>query len=96
MNTEPKMIPKQVILAILCEIRHGNVIKDFFIEKHMLGIFRPSSHIQHNSGEPKVKYGHYATAEKAAQRMSEKYGKTFNPYKCAYCDGYHIGKPKRR
>lgn len=92
-NTKPKMIPKQAIKAFMCQLKHGHFINDFFIEKHMRGIFRPSSHIQHDTNQPKVKYGHYETALKAAERMHEKTGKTYNAYKCAYCEAFHIGKP---
>lgn len=92
-NTKPKIIPSQAIKAVYYQIKKGHPINDFFIEKHALGLFRPSSHIQHDTNEPKVKYGHMSTAESAAQRMHEKTGKTYNAYKCAYCKAFHIGKP---
>ena len=58
---------------------------------HVLGLFTKRSHLNAN-GTPKVRYNTKATAEKSAQKMSEKTGKYFSNYKCIYCDGFHLGK----
>ena len=60
---------------------------------HVLGLFTMRSHLNAD-GRPKVKYNTKATAEKSAQKMSEKTGKYFSNYKCIYCDYYHIGRNK--
>ena len=95
MNTDNpiKMIPKETVKAVWCQIKLGHPIQAFFTEKYGLGIFRLSSHIQHESGQPKVRYNHLESAQRAAVAMHEKTGKTYRAYKCAYCKGFHIGKP---
>lgn len=37
-------------------------------------------------------YPSKATAMKAAKAMGKKHGVHFSVYKCAWCDGWHIGK----
>ncbi len=55
------------------------------------GLFHERSH-QNHDGQPKVRYGSKESAVKAAQRMAEKHQVYFSNYRCARCDGYHIGK----
>ena len=62
------------------------------ISRNGWGMFHKNSHINQRSGKPKVMYNTLPTALKSAQKMQEKYGGIFRPYKCIYCDGYHIGK----
>ena len=50
------------------------------------------SHISRRSGKPKVAYPSKYVAEKAAEAMGKKHGVHFSVYKCAWCDGWHIGK----
>ena len=42
----------------------------------------------------KVKYGHLATAQKAAVKMQAQKSEPFEAYPCRHCDGYHIGHPR--
>lgn len=55
------------------------------------GILHKRSHFRHEGGS-KVTYNTKATARKSADAMSKKTGFRFDPYKCLWCDGYHIGK----
>ena len=56
-----------------------NTIEDYEYNKHCTGYIKvayPSKHV----------------AEKAAEAMGKKHGVHFSVYKCAWCDGWHIGK----
>ena len=37
-------------------------------------------------------YNSKASALKSAEAMGKKRGVHFSAYKCAYCDGYHLGR----
>lgn len=65
---------------------------NFFISRNAWGAFSKWSHIRGDTNEPKIAYGSFESAKKAADKMSEKYGKHFSVYKCLFCDGYHVGK----
>ena len=65
---------------------------NFFITGNAWGLFSINSHVNQKTGEPKVQYSSIEKALKSAQKMQEKYGVSFSAYKCAFCDGYHIGK----
>lgn len=58
---------------------------------HLIGLFSKRSH-ENADGKPKIQYGSKAAAIKAAEAMSRKRGIYFSNYKCAMCDGFHIGK----
>jgi hypothetical protein len=40
---------------------------------------------------PKVDYKSQATAAKSALRLTEKWGKPFDAYRCFFCKGWHVG-----
>jgi menaquinone-dependent protoporphyrinogen IX oxidase len=40
---------------------------------------------------PKINYKSQATAQKSAEKLTEKFGKPFDAYQCWYCKGWHIG-----
>ena len=42
--------------------------------------------------EPKIPYPNKRVALRAAEAMGKKHGVHFSVYKCAWCDGWHIGK----
>ena len=46
---------------------------------------------ENKDGTPKVRYGHYKTAEKAKLAMESKTNRVFDIYKCEECGKYHIG-----
>jgi len=39
----------------------------------------------------KIDYKSQATAQKSAEKLTEKFGKSFDAYQCWYCKGWHIG-----
>ena len=41
---------------------------------------------------PKIPYPNKKVALRAAEAMGKKHGVHFSIYKCAWCDGWHIGK----
>ena len=62
--------------------------KDFKSNKNAWRIIKKSSHIDSQTGNPKVKYRTYGMALSACRNID---WPPTEPYKCAYCDGYHIG-----
>jgi len=56
--------------------------------------FSKKSHIRRDNGQLKIMFNTRESAIKAANSMKTKTGKDFSPYKCVWCDGYHIGKNK--
>lgn len=66
--------------------------RNFFITGNAWGLFSINSHQRADSGKPKVMYNTKISAQKAAESMMKKQGKYFSVYKCAFCDGYHLGK----
>lgn len=58
---------------------------------HLLGIINKRSHFRDN-GQAKVMYNTKQSAQKAANKMSQKIGVHFSNYKCIWCNGYHLGK----
>lgn len=61
-------------------LRNGGVLRKFKKRSHLT-----------RDNKPKVMYNTQASAQKAAEKMGEKNGRRFSFYKCAFCDGYHIG-----
>jgi hypothetical protein len=64
--------------------------RNFFITGNAWGLFSINSHIRQDTQKPKVTYNTRETAAKSAISLGKKKGVSY--YKCAYCDGYHIGK----
>jgi len=83
---------RNLLLALQDQGPFKRFVRNFIVTGHAWGLFHKNSHISQGSGKPKVEYGSKATAEKAAKKMSEKYGRYFSNYKCIHCDGYHIGR----
>jgi len=44
--------------------------------------------------KPKIKYALLSTATKKAEQSSKSSGERIEPYKCDFCESYHIGHPK--
>ena len=86
---------KNLIAALKSQLPFKRAFKNFFINGNAWGLFSINSHINQSTGAEKVAYGSKESAAKAAQKMSEKHGVYFSTYKCAYCDGWHIGKNKK-
>jgi len=88
---------KELLKAILFQLKEENAFRDIFITKNAFGIFSINSHINAhaNTGKPKQMFKTEEGARKAAESLSKKYNTHFSTYKCAFCEGYHIGKNKR-
>ncbi|USN13872.1 hypothetical protein PAPPERLAPAPP_01970 [Brevundimonas phage vB_BpoS-Papperlapapp] len=84
--------PRNLFLALKSQLPLKRLLRNFFITGNAWGLFSRHSHIAQGSGKPKVMYGSPESAQKAADSMQRKHGGEFRPYKCAFCDGYHIGK----
>jgi hypothetical protein len=68
-------------------------IRNFFITGNAWGMFHINSHVNRGNGKDKVMYGSISSALKACRSLEKKnLGATYSPYKCIYCDGYHIGR----
>lgn len=87
-----KISLKNLISALRSQLPLKRAFKNFFITGNAWGLFSINSHINQSSGKEKIAYGSKESATRAAQNMSRKHGVHFSTYKCAYCDGWHIGK----
>lgn len=81
---------KNVVLVLRDQMPLSRFLRNL-VKGNLIGILHKRSHFRHE-GQEKVTYGSKASAQKAAQKMSEKSGVYFSNYKCLHCDGYHIGK----
>ena len=86
------LIDKNLILALKDQGPFKRAFRNLFITGNAWGLFHINSHVNQAKGTDKVKYNTKKTAIKSAEAMSKKTGKHFSTYKCAFCDGYHIGK----
>lgn len=86
------MTIRNCVLAILDQLTRKGSLHNIFVTRNAFGIFCQYSHISRRSGKPKMAYPSKATAIKAAEAMGKKHGVHFSVYKCAWCDGWHIGK----
>ena len=87
-----KISIKNLIPALKSQLPLKRAFRNFFITGNAWGLFSVNSHINQTSGKEKVAYGSKDSAMRAAQSMSKKHGVHFSVYKCAYCNGWHIGK----
>ena len=83
---------KNLILALKDQLPFKRAFRNFFISGNAWGLFHINSHRRQDTGKDKVMYNTKESALKAANSMKEKHDKHFSVYKCAYCDGYHLGK----
>ena len=87
-----KISIKNLIPALKSQLPLKRAFRNFFITGNAWGLFSINSHINQSTGKEKVAYGSKDSAMRAAQSVSKKYNTHFSVYKCAYCDGWHIGK----
>lgn len=86
---------KNLYLALKDQGPPLRFIRNFFITRNAWGLFSINSHIVQSTGKEKIKYNTKSSSIKASQAMMKKHSDSkFSPYKCIYCDGYHIGKTK--
>jgi hypothetical protein len=83
---------KNLILALLDQGPIKRAFRNFFITGNAWGLFHINSHIRQDTQKPKVMYNTKETALKSAEAMGKKRDTHFSVYKCAYCDGYHLGR----
>ncbi len=83
---------KNLYLAVWEQLTRKGAWRNIFVTHNAFGILSRYSHTARRSGKPKVSYPTKAVAMKAAEAMSTKYGVHFSVYKCAWCDGWHVGK----
>ena len=83
---------KNSILAIWNQLTRNGAWRNIFVTHNAFGIFSKYSHISRRSGTPKIPYPNKRVALRAAEAMGKKHGVHFSIYKCAWCDGWHIGK----
>lgn len=83
---------KNLLLSIIDQVNREGAFRNIFVTHNALGIFSIHSHISSRSNKPKVEYSSKEAAQKSTQAMSQKMGVHFSVYKCAFCDGWHIGK----
>lgn len=83
---------RNLYLGLKSQMPLKRFIRNFFVTGNAKGLFHKNSHINVSTGEPKVSYGSYESAVKAAQKMEQKRGCHFSVYKCIFCDGWHIGR----
>ena len=83
---------KNLFLAIYDQVTRKGAWRNIFVTHNAFGIFSRYSHTARGSGKPKMSYPTKAVALKAAEAMGEKHGVHFSVYKCAWCDGWHVGK----
>jgi len=82
---------RNLVKGLLYQGPPKRFFRNFFITGNALGLFSKRSHLNFN-GKPKVKYNTLKSANRAAEKMSNKLNTHFSVYKCIFCDGYHIGK----
>lgn len=83
---------KNLMLSISDQLCRKGAFRNIFITHNAFGIFSIHSHISSRGNKPKIEYPSKDAAQKSAQAMSQKLGVHFSVYKCAFCDGWHIGK----
>lgn len=81
-------------LAIKDQLPLRRFLHGLFITGNARGLFHLNSHRRQDNKQPKISYSTKEKATKAADRMHRRTGAFYSPYKCLFCDGYHIGKSK--
>lgn len=71
---------KNCILAIWNQLTRKGAWRNIFVTHNAFGIFSEYT------------YPNKRVALRAAEAMGKKHGVHFSVYKCAWCDGWHIGK----
>lgn len=88
--------PRNLFLAVRDQLPLDRAFRNFFVTGIAWGLFSPNSHVLLSTGQPKIPYSSKKKALKAAGKMQTKHGGRFSAYKCAFCDGYHVGRSRTR
>lgn len=91
-----KIKAKNVYLALKYQLPLKRFFINFFVTRNAWGLFHRNSHIVSQTGKNKISYGSIESATKASMSMEKKYGNIYRPYKCIFCDGFHIGKTYKK
>lgn len=83
---------RNLLHAVREQLPLKRAFRNFVITRNAWGMFSKNSHIRQATGTPKIAYSSLKSADKACKSMQKKHGGSFTPYKCVFCDGYHIGK----
>ena len=86
------MTLRNLILALKHQLPLKRAFHNFVITRNAWGMFHKNSHVVARTGLPKIMYSNIKSATKAGEAMEKKHGGKFRPYKCVFCDGFHIGK----
>lgn len=86
------MNTKNIVQAIWNQLTRKGAWRNIFVTHNAFGIFSRYSHISRRTGNQKIAYPTKKVALRAAEAMGKKHGVHFSVYKCAWCDGWHIGK----
>ena len=82
---------RNLFLALKYQLPLSRAFRNFFITRNARGMFSKNSHTKNDV--PKISYSSLQKAEKACKAMERKFPESkFRPYKCIFCDGFHIGK----
>lgn len=84
-----------LLLAVYDQLTRPDALRNIFVTHNAFGIFSRYSHIARRSRKPKIAYPTREAAQQAAISMERKYGVHYSVYKCAWCDGWHIGKNRQ-
>lgn len=85
---------RNCILAVWNQLTRKGAWRNIFVTYNAFGIFSRYSHISRRTGKPKISSPTKKVALHAAEAMGKKHGVHFSVYKCAWCNGWHIGKNK--
>lgn len=80
---------KNIIPWLKDQLSRPSWFRNFFITRNAWAAFSVNSHIRRSNGESKVAYPTKDVAQKAAEKMGNKYGVHFSVYKCLYCVTLH-------
>ena len=83
---------KNFFLAMKDQMPFKRFMVNFFVTRNAWGLFHKNSHVSQSTGKDKVMYNTKVTAVKTAVALKKKRGVHFSPYKCLFCDGYHLGR----
>lgn len=91
-NVKHRITFRNLRLALIDQLPWGRAWHNFVVTGNAWGLFHINSHIRGDNQQPKVMYNTRVSAVKSAEAMGKKQNTHFSPYKCAYCNGYHIGR----
>lgn len=86
---------RNLLMAIRDQATRRGAWRNILVTHNAFGIFSRYSHISRRTGLPKVPYRTREAALQAAEKMGRKHGVHFSVYKCAWCDGWHVGKNRQ-